>query len=270
MICTNRLGVAATTVLLTAALAATHADAAKTASIPASRDNTLIETTGPARSEGAGPYVFAGRIDRNIRSIRRGVIAFDVAAQLPAKARIRRAALVVHVDRTGRFAGGVAAHRLLAAWGEGTSASGRGLGAPATPGDSTWVHTFYDAAFWGTPGGDFVPVASASGVDAGDGYIVLGPTDALAADVQAWLERPDEAHGWLLRGDESSPGTVLALDSREASDAALRPLLVVQYTGGGRQGGVRGDAGDDAAFDAAVRRLLERTAAPRHREAAAY
>ena len=49
-----------------------------------SKDNTLYEYVGADgdRSNGAGDRFFAGRTDQNY--IRRGVIAFNVAANIPA------------------------------------------------------------------------------------------------------------------------------------------------------------------------------------------
>ena len=44
--------------------------------------------------------------------------------------------------------------RALADWGEGTS-FGLGAGSPATPGDATWLHTFYNTDLWTNAGGDF-------------------------------------------------------------------------------------------------------------------
>ena len=52
--------------------------------VPASRDNTLIEDPSGALSNGAGPSLFAGRTAQPRNSIRRAVIAFDIAGTIPA------------------------------------------------------------------------------------------------------------------------------------------------------------------------------------------
>lgn len=251
-------------------LGVTPAAAAQIVVIPPARDNTLIEWAPGPRSNGSGPYLFAGRVDQDEDSIRRGVLAFDLAGHVPPGARILRAALVLHVDRTGDRPGPVALHRLLGDWGEGASAARTGRGAPAAPGDATWDHTFFDTAFWGTPGGDFVPRASAVGRDVPGGFVVLGSTAGMIHDLQAWLDGPEGDFGWLLRGDESQIGTVVAFDARESPAAALRPMLVVQYARGRPQRGAAGRPGGEAPeFAAALSRLFgEGKAAPRSREAA--
>jgi len=63
-------------VLLTAsAIAQSHAD------IAASKDKTLFEDSTGMLSNGAEPNLFVGK--NNLGEVRRGVIAFDVAANVP-------------------------------------------------------------------------------------------------------------------------------------------------------------------------------------------
>jgi hypothetical protein len=123
----------------------------------------------------------------------------------------------------------VGLHRLLADWGEGASASSGGGGVPSAPGDSTWIHRFYDDVFWMRQGGDFDPIPGAVTLVDQFGVYAWGPTPEMAADVQSWLDHPEIAYGWLLAGDEANPQTVKRFDSREHPEAALRPILEVEY-----------------------------------------
>jgi hypothetical protein len=120
-------------------------------------------------------------------------------------------------------------HRVLADWGEGAASSGSGLGAPAGPGDSTWIHRFYDDRFWTQPGGDFDPTPRGDAVVDQPGPYVWGSTPEMVADAQSWLDRPESAFGWILLGDETRQQTVKRFDSRETAEEANRPLLEVDF-----------------------------------------
>ena len=83
--------------------------------------------------------------------LRRGVLAFDIAGNIPPGSTITAVSLSVNMSRTPtNTAYVVELHKLLADWGEGTSiAPGEeGDGAPATPNDATWRHRFFDTIFW--------------------------------------------------------------------------------------------------------------------------
>jgi hypothetical protein len=124
----------------------------------------------------------------------------------------------------------ISLHRALADWGEGTSdaAAQEGKGAPATPGDATWLHTTFDAALWAAPGGDFTPEPSATTtVDQPGAYTWESPQ--LAADAQAWLDAPATNFGWIILGGESANGTAKRFDSREQADQNLWPTLSLTY-----------------------------------------
>ena len=130
-------------------------------SIGPSKDNTLYETPTGSHSNGAGQYFFAGTTSLGV--LRRGVVAFDIDGSIPAGSTISSVSLELHMSRTVSGPETIELRRLLADWGEGTSrASGEeGGGTAATPGDATWVHRFFDTDTWATPGGDFLPTASA-------------------------------------------------------------------------------------------------------------
>jgi hypothetical protein len=194
-----------------------------------SRDGTLIENRDGALSNGSGPGFFAGRTSSTTGSIRRAVLAFDVAAAIPRGSTVTRAVLWLNLSATNAGSVPVRMHRLLADWGEGPSASSGGGGAPSVQGDSTWIHRYYDDVFWSRPGGDFDPVPRAVTLVDQPGSYLWGSTMGTTEDVQTWLDHPETSHGWLLAGDESSPTTVKRFDSREHPDVASRPLLEIDY-----------------------------------------
>src|SRR5207245_4391960 len=116
-------------------------------------------------SNALGNHFFTGTT--GFGEIRRGVLAFDIAGNIPPGSTIIAASLSMNMSRgfdaTART---TELHKLLADWGEGTShAPGEeGSGAPATPNDATWRHRFFDTIFWAMQGGDFSATVSASQV----------------------------------------------------------------------------------------------------------
>jgi len=200
--------------------------------IIASKDNTLYESATGALSNGSGEHFFAGRSNQVTGSIRRGLLAFNVAGSVPSGATITSAALTLSMSQTGPGSGTVSLHRVLASWGEGPSlATGNeGGGAPADTGDATWLHTFYDTMFWTTPGGDFSPTPSAAQTVGALGTYTWGPTSQMVADVQQWLNTPGTSFGWVLIGNESLSQSSKRFDARENVVPANRPSLVITYT----------------------------------------
>lgn len=194
-----------------------------------SKDATLIEDPAGALSNGSGPGFFAGRNSSTSGSIRRAVLTFDVAAALPPGSTVSRAVLRLNLSSTNARSVPVSLHRLLSDWGEGASVSSGGGGAPSVPGDSTWIHRYYDNVFWTRPGGDFDPVPRAITPVDQPGPYSWGSTPEMVEDIQAWLDHPGTNHGWLLAGDESRPTTVKRFDSREHPEEASRPLLEIDY-----------------------------------------
>jgi hypothetical protein len=212
----------------------------------ASKDNTLYESSTGSLSNGAGEHFFAGRTDIiSAGSIRRAVIAFDVAGSIPAGARITRVDLTLNMSRTIAGLQPVSLHRLLAGWGEGTSnpLGEEGGGVASATGDATWIHRFFDTTRWTTPGGDFVATPSTT-VQVGliGGYTFLS-TPAMVADVQAWLDNPAANFGWILRGNESALSTTKRFDSRNNLVASARPGLTVEFSTGTTAAGSVPDGG---------------------------
>ena len=202
------------------------------ATIPASRDNTLIESVTGTLSNGAGASFFAGRTGQAADSTRRGVVAFDVAAAVPAGATILSASLTLDATEGNVAPSLVRLHRLLGDWGEGASLAEGGRGAAAQPGDATWLHTFYDQRLWAEAGGSFAPLASTELVIAGAGTYDWPSTLRLVADVQSWLDDPSASFGWVVIGDESAPQTAKRFHSRESDEPGARPVLTVEYRSG--------------------------------------
>jgi hypothetical protein len=122
-------------------------------------------------------------------------------------------------------------HRVTSDWGESTSFAGgsQGGGAPAATGDATWLHAFYPSAHW-TPGGAFTPLTSGSVMVSTEGAYTWPSTQQLVADLQSFLDTPAANFGWILIGDESAASTSKRFSTREEPQAALRPLLTVEYT----------------------------------------
>jgi hypothetical protein len=201
---------------------------ASTAQIAPLRDNTLYQQPSGTLSNGAGFFFFSGMSGAG--TIRRGLLAFDVAGNIPGGSTITAVSLTLHLSQTQAGPQPVGLHRVTADWGEGSShASGaEGGGAPATAGDATWIHRFYDTVLWSTAGGDFLAAPSATqNVADTTFYTWAGP--GLVADVQQWLDDPASNHGWTVVGNELALSTAKRFDSRENPVPTVRPVLVVDY-----------------------------------------
>lgn len=194
-----------------------------------SKDNTLYEDIAGSLSNGAGPSFFVGRTLTN--SLRRGLMAFPIAGNIPAGATITNVTLTLTVSRNHGGAQNISLHRVLADWGEGTSvAAGEGgTGAPATTGDATWLHRFFNSSLWSIPGGDFSPTVSAAVLVDQNGSYTVASTPRLVSDVQGWLNNPATNFGWIAVSD-TTPGLAKRFDTRENTTAANRPRLVVTFT----------------------------------------
>lgn len=204
-------------------------------SIVADRDNTLYQDALGATSNGAGQYLFSGVTA--MESARRALLHFDLAAALPAGSTIISASVQLTMNRGISGAAFMTLHRVSADWGEGPSDAldEEGAGAPALPGDATWLNTFFPPstsplANWSNAGGDFdqSPSAILSVLDVG-AYSWSSP--ALASDAQSMLDSPAANFGWLLLGDEFSvPPSAKRFASRENPDPLARPTLTIEYT----------------------------------------
>lgn len=222
--------------LLKAALAgfiflAETLNAQTTITLNPAKDNTLYQSAGGTLSNGKGDGLFTGKTNSNL--IRRALLQFDVAGNLPANATITDVTLTLVVNKTppGAAATNQSLHTLAEAWGEGASNAGgqEGGGTTAQTGDATWLHTFYNTATWSVAGGDFTTQSSASTAVSGNGTYTWS-TAQMAADVQSWLTNASANHGWIVIGTETTTKTARRIVSRESTSAASRPKLSITYT----------------------------------------
>jgi hypothetical protein len=202
---------------------------AESVAIEAARDNTLIEDPNGSASNGAGPFIFSGHTKQRVFGSRRAVIAFDIAGAVPTGATILKVTLRMVVDNSQTGRADMRLHRLISDWGEGASFWTGGRGAPSTPGDATWIHAFFDSAFWSSPGGDYDPLPSAQASAGFVGKVTWGPTQEMRDDVQGWLDEPGAQFGWIIIGDERRLQTSKAFVSREHADTSRRPVLTVEF-----------------------------------------
>ena len=223
---TSRTGLACLTTLATVALPG--AAAADTLQLAASKDNTLYFAASGEYSNGAGDHLFAG--NTGSAAARRAVIAFDLS-DVPSGATVNSATLRLFMSKTRTGTQTIAAHRLLADWGEGTSdADGEeGSGAASTPGDATWVHAFYANQLWVNQGGHLAATPSAATAVTATGFYTWTGT-GIAADVQAWVDNPSANFGWILVGNEATAQSAKRFDSRSNPLISQRPALVIEYT----------------------------------------
>ncbi|MBL9077082.1 MAG: DNRLRE domain-containing protein [Planctomycetes bacterium] len=211
--------------------AAAASTAQQSVVVPCDRDNTLYESTSGAFSNALGESIFVGVTAQN--TVRRALLHFDVASALPSGARIVAATLHLEVVTSGATAPATAGlHRVVADWGEGTSyalTGGGGQGAPSTVGDATWTRRFHPSTPWASAGGDYQAGPSATFSLPIAGAAVCGPTQALTADVQSWLDQPATNFGWLIKAAVETVTAARArrIHSREAPGAV--PALVVHY-----------------------------------------
>jgi spore coat protein A len=205
------------------------ASRADTVTVGPSQDNTIYAENGTL-SNGAGEHFFAGRT--NDGNVRRALVAFDIAAAIPAGSTINSVSLTLHLSRTRTQSQTVSLNRVLAAWGEGTSNAGgeEGGGAPAVAPDATWTYRRWQTNLWTAQGGDFAGTISASTTVGGGSGDFTWSSTTMATEVQGWLDTPSTNFGWIVLGNESGTKVVKRFDSRENTTAAFRPRLLIDFT----------------------------------------
>lgn len=196
------------------------------------RDGSLYSDPSGAVANGSGPILVVGRTGgTSTAPVRRALLRFDVAAAVPAGSIVHSAQLTLAFTSGNAGARTVELHRVEQNWGESTSSTTSGQGAPAAVDDATWLHTFFPAATWTNAGGDFdASVSSQLIVDALGNY--TWPSTAQAVlDVQGWLDQPASNFGWLLKLDvETVANTTKVFGSREAAADLERPKLLIDFT----------------------------------------
>ena len=215
------------------AIAMQSLTAQTTASIVADKDAGLYQSTTGTLANGGGTILFAGMTGQPAR--RRTLLHFDVAGAIPPGSQLLSAQLELNV--LSSMVPVATAHVLTQDWSEGTTVApgGQGSGGAAQAGDATWLHTVYPTSFWNTPGGDFQAAPSFT-LNLTIGASVSQPLPGLIADVQSWVDAPATNFGWILIGDEVSPGSASRIRSRESSNASQQPRLVVSYLTPGEVG----------------------------------
>ena len=222
-------------IALAVALAPT-ASAQTTVSINPDLDNTLFEDLSGGFSNALGP-LFVGRTAGGVGPVRRMLVRWDVAGNVPAGARIIEAELEFTITNSIASTPSVLdVHRVTADWGEGTTnvgygggaGGGGGFGAPATANDATWLHSFFPGTFWMNPGGDFAPMESFKMVMPPNGTMIKESEQALVDDVQDMLDSPADNYGWLFKVDETEQVSARRFDSRDAG-ASNPPVLRITY-----------------------------------------
>jgi hypothetical protein len=215
---------------------------AGSASLVASKDNTLFENPDGLSSNGSGSYLFVGRTSTN--GVRRALVAFDLPSAVPTNAFITSASLDVNVSRA-ILNSNATLHVVSQNWGEGASNAGDpgGGGTAAQTGDATWKHTFYNTGLWTNLGGDFNATASDT-TSMGFGNASFSSTQ-MEVDVQNWINNPATNFGWLMKGDEAVSQSAKRLDSRESISGA-GPTLTVGWDASTWNSGTSGAWGNNA------------------------
>jgi hypothetical protein len=226
----NRFSIWCLVLILLFSSTATARPQQRTKILNASKNNTLFENPQGDTSDGAGPAIFVGSLNISENYIRRGLIAFDVAASIPRGSKITEVTLKLTLERTPDVAGQpVELRRVLTNWGEGRSNTFGGMGAAATTDDATWLYSFYKTRKWNTAGGDFSNTASGVKTAAGQGDYTWGSTPQMVADVQSWLDAPQKNFGWLLLGNEAEEGTLKIFVSRHSDKPSAQPQLTIKF-----------------------------------------
>lgn len=200
--------------------------------IAPSADNTLYQNTNGSLSNGAGAGMFAGRTMQASNFVRRAVIRFDVAGNVPAGSTINSAQLKLTMTMGNGGPTTVALRRLSQSWGEGTSDAGvgEGAGTAATANDVTWKNRFFPSSDWTLLGGDFSATVIASvSVDQENDYF-WGSTPTLVADVQSMVADPASNFGWVVRASEAAVGSAKRFATKEDLVPENRPTLTLDYT----------------------------------------
>ncbi len=197
------------------------------------KDNTLYEYDGTV-SNGAGPELLSGLT--GVAGLRRALLEFDVAGNVPSGATINSVTLRLISIQAGPFAAATDVYtldRLQTAWGEagsGAGTSNNGLGSPALAGDATWTFSSFNTVSWGTAGGDLSGTTSSSAASPTVGVLVFPSTAQLVADVSDMLANAAGNFGWALLGEETISRSARLFHSRESLTPSFRPQLTIDYS----------------------------------------
>ena len=101
-----------------------------------------------------------------------------------------------------------------------------GFGAPAQPGDATWVSRHHDSSLWTSQGGDFIATPSAVAPAGIADTTVTWSSTGMIDDVQQWVNTPASNYGWIfISSIEGTRQRVKNFYSAESS--GFRPLIQI-------------------------------------------
>lgn len=188
----------------------------ETRTLQPSADTTLHQTTPDAYL--GDQFDLAAGVTR-LGDKTRALLRFDLKPIVPPNATITAAALEVKVTKQPSSGGANSIfelRRVLVPWAE-----------------ATWKVRSQPSEAWSQPGGgigtDFSSNISASIPISDRGSYTFATTPALVADVQRWLNKPDENFGWVLLSQaEATPESARRFGSRE--DPVNTANLTVEYT----------------------------------------
>lgn len=117
--------------------------------------------------------------------------------------------------------------RVLRPWSEGAQSAA--AGGPAAANDATWSHRLYPNVVWAASGTDISASAHAEFAIGVGGSCRIDSTASLVADIQTWLDTPENNYGWAVLGkNESAAQTARTFAARE--NAAQAPALEIEFT----------------------------------------
>jgi hypothetical protein len=224
------------TVALLIGLAWSPPARAETLTVTSALDTMIIKDF-PTNSNGIGPSVFVG--DNATPAPRLALYEFNLSS-IPANAIISSVQLTlpITIHQGSQRSETIGLFVLTTPWGEGTSDGGGGSGATATTGDATWFDSDYPGTPWNNPngGGDYLSRTNDSSTQATVSFTSTaaaysgGPGSQLVNDVTQWVDGAQANDGWILIGNETLSATAYGFGTKDNSNPALWPELVVNYT----------------------------------------
>jgi hypothetical protein len=203
-------------------------------------DTTLSENY-PSNNFGGMTFANSGTTQNFTRN--RALYKFDIAGSLPPNSKISSAYLPLEVVKgpsDGYNFSDFGLYRALRPWGEGVgvtpvNSNSTGTGAPAGTNEATWFYRFaFTTNTWAAPGGapgvDYIssPSALQTIYGTGNSPYQFGPGNQMTADVQNWMDHPQNNFGWILiSSSEGTDFTARRFGARENSTYA--PYLVIDY-----------------------------------------
>ena len=196
---------------------------------------SLAACGAPTGDGDPGTAGTTGSGDRN-----RALMLFDLSGVIPPGSVITSAELVMDIVRqpsSGQENSIFSLRPVLQPWGEGVQVPADidrpGVGAPAAPGEATWISRFSPGSGWAQPGGqagvDFsTEISSTAFVSSLGEQVLFGSTPSLVANLQLWVDHPTSNFGWMLATESEDLGkTARGFASRESG---FGPTLTVQFT----------------------------------------